>query len=271
MNEPIANEAERARWNDGEWAAVWPKREKLTTAVTGVLLERVAPTPGESVLDIGSGGGVAALAVARLIGTGTVVGADISAPLHELARGRADQENLANVSFVVADVQNETVPGGPFNVAISQFGVMFFDAPERAFANIRRQLVRGGRLGFACWRAAEFNRWFIGPALAGLVPPPPPPQPGRAATHPFSLADPDHTAAILGAAGWREITRTSHDLVVAVEHDAIVDRESLGFLGVPAEALDAAWDAVERQLAPITREDGLVDANLAFHVFTAVA
>ena len=136
------------------------------------------------------------------------MGADISAPLLELARARGEAQGARNVSFVVADVQRETVPGGPFDAAVSQFGVMFFDEPETAFANIRRQLVGGGRLGFACWRAPDLNPWFPGPALAGIVPPPPPPAPGKSPTHPFSLADPEHTAGFSRrAAGARSPTR----------------------------------------------------------------
>ncbi len=266
-----ANEAERRRWNDSAWAAAWPKRERLTTAVTDVLLSQLRLAPADRVLDIGTGGGVAALAAARVVGDGAVVGADISAPLLELARSRGEAQGAANVSFVVADVQRETVPGGPFDVALSQFGVMFFDEPETAFANIRGQLVGGGRLGFACWRAPDLNPWFPGQALAGIVPPPPPPEPGKSPTHPFSLADPHHTIRILEASGWREVTHTPHDLVVTVDRDAIVDDEALGFFGLSADSFGAAWEAIERQLAPITRDDGRIDAPLAFQIFTALA
>jgi len=266
-----SNEAERRRWNDSAWAAAWPKRERLTTPVTDVLLSRLHLQPGDKVLDIGTGGGVAALATARIVGDGEVVGADISAPLVELALRRAEAQHAANASFIVADVQHETVPGAPFDAAISQFGVMFFDQPRTAFANIRRHLVSSGRLGFACWQAPDLNPWFPGPALAGLAPPPPPPQQGKSPTHPFSLNDPQHTAAILEASGWREITSTQHELVVTVERDTIIDDEALGFFGVPADSFVAAWEAIERHLAPVTREDGRIDAPLAFHIFTATA
>lgn len=266
-----SNEAERRRWNDCAWAAAWPKRERLTTAVTDGLLSQARLRPGDAVLDIGTGGGVAALAAGRIVGDGKVVGADISAPLIELARGRGEAQAATNVSFVVANLQDDTVPGGPFDAAISQFGVMFFDEPETAFANIRRQLVSGGRLGFACWQAPDLNPWFPGSALAGIAPPPPPPEPGKSPTHPFSLSDPGHTAQILEASGWREVSSTSHELVVTVDRDTIVDDEALGFFGVPSDALGAAWEAIDRQLAPITRADGRIDAPLAFQIFTAAA
>ncbi len=266
-----SNEAERRRWNDHAWAAAWPKRERLTTAVTDVLLDQLRLQPADAVLDVGTGGGVAALAAALIVGDGTVVGADISGPLVELARERGEAQSATNVSFVVADVQNEPVPGGPFDAAISQFGVMFFDEPEAAFANIRGQLVSGGRLGFACWRALDLNPWFPGPALAGIAPPPPPPAPGKSPTHPFSLSDPQRTAGILEASGWHEVASTPHDLVVTVGRDAIVDDEALTFFGVPADSFGAAWDAVEQRLSPLTRDDGRIDAPLAFQIFTATA
>lgn len=266
-----SNEAERRRWNDCAWAAAWPKRERLTMAVTDVLLGSAELQSGDAVLDIGSGGGLATLAAARIVGDGRVVGADISAPLVELAAGRADAQGLTTVSFVVADVQQGAVPGAPFDAAISQFGVMFFDEPEIAFASIRGQMVDGGQLAFACWQAVDLNPWFPGPALAGIAPPPPPPEAGKGPTHPFSLSEAQHTVGILEASGWRNVNVTRHELVVTVDREAIVDDEALGFFGVPPESKDAAWQAVDRRLAPITREDGRIDAPLAFQIFTATA
>src|ERR1700761_7608863 len=104
MSATDSNEAERRRWNDSAWAAAWPKRERLTTAVTDVLLGHARLQPGDAVLDVGTGGGVAALAAAETVGDGVVVGADISAPLVELATARGEARAAANVSFVVADL-----------------------------------------------------------------------------------------------------------------------------------------------------------------------
>ena len=95
------NEAERRRWNDERWAAVWPKRERLTDAVTPFVLDAAALGPGQHVLDIGCGGGKTTLAAAQVVGgNGAVVGADVSAPLLALATQRAKK----------ADVDKRRVP-----------------------------------------------------------------------------------------------------------------------------------------------------------------
>jgi SAM-dependent methyltransferase len=264
------NEAERRRWNDEYWASVWPRREQLTGAVTELLLEHVGPAAGELVLDVGSGGGTAALAAARMMGpTGSVVGADISVPLVAFATQRARDQGVANVRFVTADVQRDVVEGGPFNAAISQFGVMFFDEPAVAFANIRAQVAPGGRLGFVCWQAVELNPWFVGPALAPFLAPPPPPAPGKSPTGPFSLADAEHTTSILEQAGWSKVETARYARTVTVDRDAIVDDAQLTFLGVDDDRLPDARKAVEDHLAALRRDDLHYDAPLAFQVFTA--
>src|SRR5688572_22245338 len=106
---------ERQRWNDAQMVANWPKRERFTDMVTPHVVAALQPRPGEKVLDIGSGGGKLSIAIGREVSPGgTVVGADISKGMVELATGRASEAKAKNVSFVVADVQGEAVPGGPF-------------------------------------------------------------------------------------------------------------------------------------------------------------
>jgi SAM-dependent methyltransferase len=266
------NVGERRHWNDAYWSSIWPKREVMTSSVTGILLDSLDLHEGQRMLDVGSGGGTATIAAAGRVGPGgSVLGADISVPLVDLARDRAADRQLANVSFLVADVQRDRVPGAPFDVVASQFGVMFFDEPVTAFANIRGHLVPGGRLGFACWQAVERNPWFIGPALAGYAPPPPPPAPGKSPTGPFSLSDPERVGEILAGAGWKSVARTPYELVATVDRGAVVDDGQLRFLGVPEESLDDARRAVERRLAPLQTADGRIQAPLSVQVFTARA
>ena len=130
-----ANAAERERWNNERWAAIWPKRERLTDEVTAHLLDEAELAAGERVLDIGCGGGRAAIAAAGIVGeAGSVTGADLSRPLLALAEQRAQAAGAGNVGFQLLDVQTAPVAGAPFDVAISQFGVMFFDEPVRPSA-----------------------------------------------------------------------------------------------------------------------------------------
>jgi SAM-dependent methyltransferase len=266
------NELERGRWNDEQWVTVWPKRERMTDAVTAFVLDAAALRPGERVLDVGCGGGNTSLVAARAVGEeGAVVGADISTQLTALAQRRATEAGVANADFYVADMQVDAVAGGPCDVAISQFGVMFFEEPQTAFANIRAHLRPGGRLAFACWQSMDQNIWFFGRALAHLVPPPPPPAPGKSPTGPFSLADPEQTTAMLGAAGFEELVRTPHELAVDVPRDALVDMGQLAFLGISAENLEAAASTVDDYMRQFEVGDDTLRLPLAFQIFQGVS
>jgi len=264
------NETERRRWNNQDWVAVWPKRERLTDAITPFLLDALALRPGERVLDVGCGGGKATLAAARAVGpSGIAVGADISVPLTDLAVRRAGEAGIDNVSFRVVDVQHDRIVGGPFDVGMSQFGVMFFDDPVAAFTNIRAHLEPSGRIAFACWQTIDRNPWFIGTALTGLVPASPPPEPGKSPTGPFAFGDQTRTQGILEAAGFSHVRRSAHDLVAEVPQDAVVDEAQLTFLGVAHDTLAAATAAVNDHLAQFRSGPGLAKFPLAFQVFQA--
>jgi len=267
-----ANQAEQRRWNDENWVAIWPKRERLTDTITPALLEALALQPGERVLDVGCGGGKPTIAAAQAVGpAGLAVGADISVVLTELAAQRAADAAVENISFCVADAQLDTIAGAPFDVAMSQFGVMFFDDPVAAFTNIRAHLEPGGRIAFACWQPVDRNPWFIGSALAGMAPPPPPPEAGKSPTGPFALGDHERTRGILESAGFANIKRSAHDLLPEIPQDAVVDTAQLTAMGVPPDKLAAATAAVNDHLAQFQSTPGLAKFPLAFQIFRATA
>ncbi|HLI15336.1 MAG TPA: methyltransferase domain-containing protein [Acidimicrobiales bacterium] len=245
-----ANAFERRRWNDERWTRVWPRRERLTRAVTPFLLDAAELRPGERVLEIGSGAGAATLDIWREVTPGgRVVAADISAPLTTIAAQRAREAGAANVTFAVADVQREALAGGPFDAALSQFGVMFFDEPQTAFANVARHLRADGRLAFVCWQPVHANPWYLPAALEPLLPPPPPPAPGKSPTGPFALADATRVVSLLGRAGFRDVEVRPQELVVELDPDDLVDDDQLRFMGIPEERLGEATAIVERHLA----------------------
>jgi SAM-dependent methyltransferase len=262
------NAAERARWNDDGWTKAWPKRELLTDSVTPLLLAALELQPGQRVLDIGCGGGKATMAAcAQVQPGGSVVGADISDALLALARERAAGSSAA--TFQQADMQVDQVDGGGFDVVMSQFGVMFFDEPVVAFANVAHHLRDGGRLGFACWQTLDRNPWFIGPAVAPFVAAPPPPAPGKSPTGPFALGDPDRVRQILKDAGWAGIRVDAYAHEVDVPESAVVDDAQLAFMGVSADAMDDARGAVAALMGRFVTDGGLHRFPLAFQIVTA--
>jgi hypothetical protein len=128
---------------------------------------------------------------------------------------------------------------------------------------------RGRRLAFACWQAGEHNPWNVGATVSSFADPPPPLAPGKSPTGPFTLSDPEATSDVLRAAGWDFVRHHPYELVVVVDRDSVFDEGELPFRQVPEERWDAARDAAETQLRPLTRPDGRLDAPLAFQIFTA--
>ena len=205
----MANEAMREQWSTG--AAGWVEHRDLFEAelegFSDVLLEELPARPDDRVLDVGCGTG--GLAARYLAGGATALGVDISPLMVDAARS-----SVPGADFVVADAQTEALAGrGPFTAVVSRFGIMFFEDPVAAFANIRSAMAPGGRLGFICWRGIEENPMFtLGTSVlqAQLDPPPTPPPPG--APGPMMFADPDLALRALGTAGWADAEARAVDV-----------------------------------------------------------
>ncbi|MDB5712141.1 MAG: methyltransferase domain protein [Sphingomonas bacterium] len=161
--------------------------------------------PRDRVLDIGCGAGQTTCDAARLASTGSALGVDISAPMIERARERADAQELGNVAFLCGDAALHPFPAQAFDVVISRFGTMFFADRVAALANIARAMRHGGRLTMMVWQPVESNEWAmaIRRALATAMPVAPPP-----ALAAFSLGDPALAEQTLDAAGLVDVTFT---------------------------------------------------------------
>src|SRR5688572_28862551 len=112
-----ANQDQAALWNQPGCA--WVEMQSLLDGVLApfekLLVEHALDDRTRRVLDIGCGSGSTTFAAARrLRDGGSSVGADISAPLIELARKRALQQGLNNAEFVQADAQTHAFEPGSF-------------------------------------------------------------------------------------------------------------------------------------------------------------
>jgi arsenite methyltransferase len=109
--------------------------------------DRTALQPGETVLDLGCGGGMDALIAARVVGpAGRVLAVDYSAPMVALARDNARAAGVANLRVEHAAI--EELPFATASVDVVQANGVFNLSPEkeRALAETWRVLRPGGRL-----------------------------------------------------------------------------------------------------------------------------
>jgi SAM-dependent methyltransferase len=197
------------------WVKLQTRLDQLNHPLTQVALERAAPQPGERAIDVGCGCGATVLELASRVGlNGHVLGVDLSGPMLGLARKRIADAGCTQAQLVQADMSTYGFAPHDFDLAFSRFGVMFFDDPVAAFANLHGALKPTGRLVFACFRSIAENPWVLEPlkAVQHLLPPSPPPGPEEPGQ--FAFADPDRVRRILGAAGFRDIAFARYDPVM---------------------------------------------------------
>jgi SAM-dependent methyltransferase len=214
------NAAQIEYWNSEagpRWVAVQERMDAQLAPFMHAMLDRAAPAAGEQVLDIGCGCGATLLELAARVGpNGSVVGVDVSAPMLGRARERVQANALRNVRLTLADAATHAFPRGTFGLAFSRFGVMFFDAPVAAFANIRTALTATGRLAFVCWALPRDNPSFTVPLAAARPHLPPQPETAPDAPGPFAFADPDRVRGILTAAGYSAVEIARHDTTMRI-------------------------------------------------------
>jgi len=187
------------------WVDLQETLDGMFAPFEDLLVEAVTAHAASHVLDVGCGTGSTTIAAARMLGAaGRAVGIDISEPMISVARERAVRAGAA-ASFACADAQDHAFSPASFDFIISRFGVMFFDDPPRAFANLRRACSDGAGLFCIAWRSPGENPFMtaaeraVGSMLPGL-PAREPNVPGQ-----FGFADETRVRRILEEGGWRDI------------------------------------------------------------------
>ncbi len=277
-----------ARQNAEEQAALWNGRsgsawvdlqdllDRMLEPLQDLLIESIPARSGERVLDVGCGTGSTTLAIARRIGTsGRATGIDISQPMIELARSRAEHSGTA-ATFIRADAQTHDFELASHERIVSRLGVMFFGDFIAAFSNLRRAAKPGAELRVITWRAPADNPFMTtaeraaAPLLPGL-PPRRPDAPGQ-----FALADPEHVRHVLQHSGWSGIRIEPIDVPCALPESELpryVTR--LGPLGRVLPDIDEAARAqviqtVRAAFQPFVHGDQIRFTNACWMV-TAVA
>jgi arsenite methyltransferase len=102
--------------------------------------------PGETVLDLGSGGGIDVLLSARRVGTGgKVYGLDMTDEMLALARENLRKSGLTNVEFLKGEIESIPLPDHAVDVVISNCVINLSADKDRALHEAFRVLRPGGR------------------------------------------------------------------------------------------------------------------------------
>ncbi len=105
---------------------------------------------GETVLDLGSGGGIDVLLSAKRVGpTGHVYGLDMTPEMLELARRNAEQVGANNVEFLLGQIESIPLPDNSIDVVISNCVVNLSPDKPAVFREMHRVLRAGGRIGIS--------------------------------------------------------------------------------------------------------------------------
>jgi SAM-dependent methyltransferase len=277
MNEnPAASDWFAARGE--KWCTQLSGMESTLMPIDEPLIRALQLEAPSRIAEVGCGGGGTAMEILRRAPAGSVVhGFDISPSLIELARGRPRPDERAIV-FEVADMATATSEK-PYDRLVSRLGVMFFDDPHAAFANLVRWLQPGGLFAFAVWGRPSDNPWMtsVREVVARVIEMP---QTDPEAPGPFRYADSDKLLALLDRAGftkldvrdWRGALPIGGGLPPAeAAHFALSSFSSFGEL--LAKAGDDALNEARRSLTTCFshhQQDGAVRMDACVRIVTGV-
>lgn len=260
-------DTQKALWNGASghaWVESQALLDQMLQPFEEALVRAVAAGPCTSLLDIGCGTGTTTLALARHLGSAArTVGLDVSEPMLTLARARAARSDVTRrPEFILADAQRHAFAPQSFDTLVSRFGVMFFEEPVEAFANLRRASSAEGRLELVVWRSAAENPFMTTSERAAApfltLPSRRPDEPGQ-----FAFGDPDRVRRILHASGWHRVELQALDPTCSFPardlSDYVTRFGAVGRLLQQAEPdlQRRVRDAVTAAMAPYVRGDAV--------------
>ncbi|TVV76453.1 class I SAM-dependent methyltransferase [Sphingomonas solaris] len=185
-----------AETRGAKWRDQLDPMEAMLAPIDAPLIAALHLSDHLRIAEIGAGGGATTRAIAAAAPGSTIEGFDISPDLIGAAKARVG----GVARFTLADVADFR-PAERFDRLVSRFGVMFFEAPEHAFANLIQWLLPGGTLAFAVWGPGQDVAFMasVREAVAAVIDLP---QPDPDAPGPCRYGDPSRLLALLEAAGF---------------------------------------------------------------------
>ena len=195
---------------------------------------------GETVIDLGSGGGIDCFLAARKVGpTGRVIGIDMTPEMIALARRNAAQGGYTNVEFRLSEVESMSVPDDTADIVISNCVINLVPDKQAAFAEAFRVTKPGGRLSVSDIVTTEPLPELARESVAAYV----------ACLGGASVLD-DYLAAIAGA-GYADVRVTS-DVAYAMDDEEADSLASSFGIDVPAGLDEAEMRRVAKLFHSVT-------------------
>jgi ubiquinone/menaquinone biosynthesis C-methylase UbiE len=111
----------------------------------------------EKVLDVATGTGHAAFALASRVPQGRVTGVDFSPGMLDRARKKAASLNVRNVEFLERDMQDLGFPDGSFDAAVCSFGIFFVKDMDAQLSHIVNAVRPGGEVAISGFQESYFH------------------------------------------------------------------------------------------------------------------
>jgi ubiquinone/menaquinone biosynthesis C-methylase UbiE len=180
-------------WGNGPYQNV----TETLTDIHELVIERLAPAPGDRLLDLATGtGAIAELAAER---GADVTGLDLAPDLIATAKERAEARGL-QIDYVVGDAERMDFPDASFDKVSSTCGIMFTPDHEASARELARVTAPGGRIALANWTpTGGLAKMFK--VMAPYQPAPPP-------SSPFDWGDESRVQELLGE--WFDLELEEH-------------------------------------------------------------